>query len=169
MLNYIKEISYNITSTLFEKHYDPDFIFDEKLQRELAFSFTVFSIFLAVAWIGLWVFLNRIIKPRIFKKQKYYDKIEIVGCSISCLHDCFAVYFAMFTVVMCGEYPLAVFYADAKTLRTYRTFYSHSLMFSLAYFFNETWLMLYVYEWKGAYTIQSIVHHIVAIFAGVLV
>ena len=75
----------------------------------------------------------------------------------------------MITVLKLGEYPLAVFYADPLTLRTYRPFYSHSLMFSLAYFFNEIWLMLFVFKWEGAYTMQSVAHHCVTIFAGFMV
>ena len=53
---------------------------------------------------------------------------------ISTVHAFIAASSATYTVLYLCDYPAAIFYQDKTCFRTYRPFYTHSVVFSLSYF-----------------------------------
>ena len=72
------------------------------------------------------------------------------------------------TVLTLCDYPFAIFYADEMCLRTYMPFYTYTMYWSLAYFAYDIILMVFVLKRGGAFTTQSVIHHVVMNFGGYL-
>ena len=65
---------------------------------------------------------------------------------VSTFHAFVAAMAASYTVLFMCDYPLAIFYSDGECLKTYRPFYTHCVLFSLAYFTYDLIYQIFVYK-----------------------
>ena len=95
--------------------------------------FQTIVIFTFLFIITFFTFQN-ILKPDFFMKKEIKEKYGVIVLVNANLHHLAVVSFGIYTLTYLCDKPFILLKVDAKCLRSYRPFYSHTAMAEIGYF-----------------------------------